>query len=60
MTIHTIIPNSYDMNTNADKGMRNDPRTIPRGVAAIALSKGLTVEETRHAIRHNFKRLFNQ
>lgn len=41
-----------------DKGVRNDPRTVPRGVAAIALVKGLPVEDVKLAIRQNFKDLF--
>eukprot|EP00639_Heterosigma_akashiwo_P018015 CAMPEP_0206398964 /NCGR_PEP_ID=MMETSP0294-20121207/24502_1 /ASSEMBLY_ACC=CAM_ASM_000327 /TAXON_ID=39354 /ORGANISM="Heterosigma akashiwo, Strain CCMP2393" /LENGTH=281 /DNA_ID=CAMNT_0053854603 /DNA_START=144 /DNA_END=989 /DNA_ORIENTATION=+ len=42
-----------------DRGERNEPATVPRGVAAIAEVKGLGVEETTAQIRDNFKRLFN-
>lgn len=43
-----------------DKGQRNDPSTVPRGVAAIARVKGISEEEARNAIRANFQRLFGR
>jgi Tat protein secretion system quality control protein TatD with DNase activity len=42
-----------------DKGQRNDPSTVPRGVAAIAAVKGCTTEEARETIRTNFRTLFS-
>ena len=42
-----------------DKGERNDPSTIPRGVAAIAAVKRMTADEANAKIRNNFKTLFN-
>ena len=41
-----------------DKGARNDPSTVPRGVAAIAKAKNISVEECSLAIRQNFHTLF--
>jgi TatD DNase family protein len=41
-----------------DKGVRNDPSTVVRGVAAIAEVKRVGVDDARAAIRHNFKTLF--
>ena len=42
-----------------DKGMRNDPSTIPRGVAAIAKVKKISVDEVALTVRENFRCLFN-
>eukprot|EP01035_Chromulina_nebulosa_P020214 gene20214-26243_t len=42
-----------------DKGVRNDPTTVPRGVAAIAKVKNITENEMKIQIRNNFKTLFN-
>eukprot|EP00640_Fibrocapsa_japonica_P003744 CAMPEP_0113935426 /NCGR_PEP_ID=MMETSP1339-20121228/2575_1 /TAXON_ID=94617 /ORGANISM="Fibrocapsa japonica" /LENGTH=295 /DNA_ID=CAMNT_0000937573 /DNA_START=167 /DNA_END=1054 /DNA_ORIENTATION=+ /assembly_acc=CAM_ASM_000762 len=42
-----------------DRGERNEPATVPRGVAAIAKVKGVSTEEAATAIRENFKTLFN-
>lgn len=42
-----------------DKGVRNDPSNVVRGVAAIAQVKNLSVDETRDIIRGNFRKLFN-
>ena len=41
-----------------DKGIRNDPSTVIRGVAAIAKVKNVEVEEMKSQIRQNFKTLF--
>ena len=41
-----------------DKGARNDPSTVPRGVIAIAKAKNISVEECSLAIRQNFHTLF--
>jgi Tat protein secretion system quality control protein TatD with DNase activity len=41
-----------------DKGQRNDPSTVPRGVAAIAEVKKMSTEEAQQAIRANFRTLF--
>jgi len=41
-----------------DKGERNDPSTVPRGVTAIALAKGLEESFVKEAIRNNFRTLF--
>jgi Tat protein secretion system quality control protein TatD with DNase activity len=41
-----------------DKGQRNDPSTVVRGVAAIAEVKGVSVQEAKQAIRDNFRTLF--
>lgn len=41
-----------------DKGKRNDPTTVIRGVAAIAEVKGISAEEAKLMIRANFKKLF--
>ena len=37
---------------------RNDPSTVPRGIAAIAKVKGLTTEEVADIVMKNFYRLF--
>jgi len=42
-----------------DRGERNEPATVPRGVAAIAEVKEISVEEAAAAIRENFNKLFN-
>lgn len=42
-----------------DKGARNDPSTVPRGVAGIAIAKKISIEECSTAIRRNFHNLFN-
>ncbi len=44
---------------NLSQGMRNDPSTVVRGVAAIAQVKGLPEDEMRRIIRTNFNTLFN-
>jgi len=41
-----------------DKGQRNEPATVPRGVAAIAEVKGISVEHAATSIRDNFRSLF--
>ena len=41
-----------------DKGVRNDPTTVVRGVAAIADVKKISADDARTAIRHNFRTLF--
>ena len=41
-----------------DAGQRNEPANVPRGVAAIAKARNMTVEDTQKAIRENFKTLF--
>ena len=42
-----------------DKGERNDPRTVIRGVAAIAKIKNISENEMKFQIRSNFNTLFN-
>jgi TatD DNase family protein len=42
-----------------EKGMRNDPTTVIRGVAAIADVKGISIDEARDSIRNNFRTLFS-
>ena len=42
-----------------EKDMRNEPMTVPIGVAAMATVKGITQEEAMVAIRANFRRLMN-
>ena len=41
-----------------EKDMRNEPATVPIGVAAMAAVKGITEEEAMKAIRENFRTLF--
>ena len=41
-----------------DKGQRNDPTTVIRGVAAIAGIKNITPEDAKTVIRENFRQLF--
>lgn len=41
-----------------EKGERNDPSFVPRGVEAIAKIKGLSHEEMTLQIRNNFRELF--
>ncbi len=41
-----------------DKGERNEPAMVPRGVAAIAKARGEDIEAVREAIWENFERLF--
>ncbi|CAM9134136.1 unnamed protein product [Choristocarpus tenellus] len=41
-----------------DKGVRNEPATIPRGLKAIAAVKNMTPEEAADAVRCNFSRVF--
>ena len=41
-----------------DRGERNEPANVPRGVEAMATVLGLTNEELRDVIRENFRRLF--
>ncbi|HAN32443.1 MAG TPA: hypothetical protein DCQ06_12680 [Myxococcales bacterium] len=41
-----------------DRGERNEPSNVPRGVAAIAQARGETLEEVQAAIAANFDRLF--
>lgn len=43
-----------------EKDMRNEPMTVPIGVAAIASVKGITQEEAMLAIRENFRRLMSR
>jgi Tat protein secretion system quality control protein TatD with DNase activity len=40
--------------------MRNEPATVPIGVAAIAREKGMGEEEAMLTIRENFRRLFGR
>ncbi len=41
-----------------DRGERNEPAFVPRGVAAMAEARGVEVEAMARAIRDNFRRLF--
>lgn len=41
-----------------DRGERNEPANVPRGVAAMAAARGMDVVELTTAIRANFGRLF--
>jgi len=41
-----------------DRGERNEPANVPRGVAAMAKARGIDEPEMAAAIRANFKRLF--
>lgn len=41
-----------------DRGERNEPANVPRGVAAIAAARGEPMETVRDAIMANFTRLF--
>ena len=41
-----------------DKGQRNDPTTVIRGVTAIAGIKNMTPDDARIRIRENFRQLF--
>ena len=43
-----------------DKGVRNDPTSVIRGVAAIAKARNMTEEEVKSSIRENFARLFGR
>lgn len=40
--------------------MRNEPATVPIGVATMAQVKGITEAEAMLAIRDNFRRLFGR
>lgn len=41
-----------------DRGERNEPSLVPRGVAAIARARGEDEEQVRETIWENFRRLF--
>ncbi len=41
-----------------EKELRNEPSFVPRGVAAMAEARGITVEAMAEAIRDNCRRLF--
>jgi len=41
-----------------DRGLRNEPMNVPRGVAAMAKARGIEADEMRVAVRENFRRLF--
>lgn len=41
-----------------ERGLRNEPAFVPRGVAAIAKARQEDVEEVTEAIRDNYRRLF--
>lgn len=41
-----------------DRGIRNEPANVPRGVAAMAQARGMDTEAMAAAIRDNFRRLF--
>lgn len=43
-----------------DRGERNEPANVPRGVAAIAAARGEPVEAVREAIVANYRRLFGR
>ena len=43
-----------------DRGERNEPANVPRGVAAMALARGIPEPEMAQAIRTNFTRLFGR
>lgn len=43
-----------------DRGERNEPANVPRGVAAMARARGIEADEMAAAIRANFKRLFGR
>jgi TatD DNase family protein len=43
-----------------DKGERNEPANVPRGVAAMALARGIPEPEMASAIRENFRTLFGR
>ena len=41
-----------------DRGERNEPANVPRGVAAMAEARGIPEAEMAAAVRENFRRLF--
>ena len=41
-----------------DKGERNEPANVPRGIAAMAQARGMPADEMAAAVRENFRRLF--
>jgi Tat protein secretion system quality control protein TatD with DNase activity len=41
-----------------EKGTRNDPSFVPRGVAAIASIKEIDENDAKLQIRDNFRKLF--
>lgn len=43
-----------------EKDMRNEPATVPIGVATMAQVKGISEAEAMLAIRENFRRLFGR
>jgi Tat protein secretion system quality control protein TatD with DNase activity len=43
-----------------DKGVRNEPSTVPRGAAAIAAARGISLHDTAAQIRTNFRDLFGR
>jgi len=41
-----------------DRGERNEPANVPRGVRAMARARGISEDDMAEAIRANFRRLF--
>ena len=43
-----------------DRGERNEPANVPRGVIAMADARGISTQAMAEAIRENFRRLFGR
>ncbi len=43
-----------------DRGQRNEPANVPRGIAAMAKARGIEAEEMASAVRDNFRTLFGR
>ncbi|CAM9657216.1 unnamed protein product [Discosporangium mesarthrocarpum] len=58
LPIESILTETDSPYMGPDKGVRNEPSTVTRGVEAIADARGIPAEEAAQAIRNNFLRLF--
>lgn len=61
-TLTTTVPSSDRPPhiQGPEKDMRNEPATVPIGVATMAQVKGISEAEAMMAIRENFRRLFGR
>ena len=58
LPLHSILTETDCPYMGPESGKRNEPANIPVGVTAIAKARGISEEETKIAIRNNFRSLF--
>jgi Tat protein secretion system quality control protein TatD with DNase activity len=57
---HGILRHNKQTTQGPEKDVRNEPATVPIGVATMAQVKGISEAEAMMAIRDNFRQLFGR